>query len=164
MVVTVALVVGGILLFDDDADAPADTVAPDVTPTVAAQDEETVPATTRRPSRRAAATTPATEAPPVDEVPAVLSFSAAEAAGLEVEWGERCDTTTGRLAVVDYFASECYARFTGDNGGETEQGVTGSTVKIVSTRGPRTTSSSATSPMRCRSTRPTSRRPTPSEA
>ena len=35
VVVTVALVVGGILLFDDDADAPADTVAPDSTPTVA---------------------------------------------------------------------------------------------------------------------------------
>ena len=138
VVVTVALVVGGILLFDDDADAPADTVAPDATPTVATQDEGTVPATEPVPTEpgSAAATTPATEAPPVDEVPAVLSFSAAEAAGIEVEWGERCDTTTGRLAVVDYFASECYAPFTGDNGGETEQGVTGSTVKIVFYQGP----------------------------
>ena len=83
-----------------------------------------------------AATTPATEAPAVDDVPVVLSFSDAEAAGIDVEWGERCDTTTGRLAVVDYFASECYAPFTGDNGGETEQGVTGSTVKIVLYQGP----------------------------
>ena len=66
----------------------------------------------------------------------MLSFSDAEAAGIDVEWGERCDTTTGRLAVVDYFASECYAPFTGDNGGETEQGVTGSTVKIVLYQGP----------------------------
>ncbi len=66
----------------------------------------------------------------------MLSFSAAAAAGIDVDWGERCDTTTGRLAVVDYFASECYAPFTGDNGGETDQGVTADTVKIVFYQGP----------------------------
>ncbi len=100
--------------------------------------EGTVPATEPVPTEpgSVAATTPATDAPAVDAVPAVLSFSAAEAAGIDVEWGERCDTTTGRLAVVDYFASECYAPFTGDNGGETEQGVTADTVKIVLYQGP----------------------------
>ena len=138
LVVTIALVVGGILLFDDDADAPGDTASTDTTPSVATEVAETVPVTEPVPTEPGSvvATTPATEAPAVDDVPVVLSFSDAEAAGIEVEWGERCDTTTGRLAVVDYFASECYAPFTGDNGGETEQGVTADTVKIVLYQGP----------------------------
>ena len=137
VVVTVALVVGGILLFDDDADAPSDTAATDG-PTVATDVEETDPSTEPVPTEpgSVAATTPATDAPAADDVPVVLSFSDAETAGLDVDWGERCDTTTGRLAVVDYFASECYAPFSGDNGGETEQGVTADTVKIVLYQGP----------------------------
>ncbi|HWM22961.1 MAG TPA: hypothetical protein VNO51_24935 [Ilumatobacteraceae bacterium] len=138
LLVTVALVVGGILLFDDDADAPEEIAGLDST-TPVATDGVATPATQPVPTEPETSTAPATVATdastPVD-VPDVLSFSAAEATGIDVEWGERCDTTTGRLAVVDYFASECYAPFTGDNGGETEQGVTADTVKIVLYQGP----------------------------
>jgi hypothetical protein len=138
--VVVALVVGGILLFDDDADAPeqlsgVDTTAVLVTD-VAATDVATQPTPTE-PDASATATTGATDpTPPAGDVPDVVSFTDATAAGLDVEWDERCDTTTGRLAVVDYFASECYAPFSGDNGGDTDQGVTADTVKIVFYQGP----------------------------
>lgn len=60
-----------------------------------------------------------------------LTFSAAADAGIEVDWGERCDTERGRIAVPDFFAPECYAPFEGDNGGETTPGVTTDTIQIV---------------------------------
>ncbi len=140
LLVTVALVVGGILLFDDDADAPGDSAVVDGTPTVATRVEGTAPSTepvATEPDESVDPETSATEPPPpVEEIPVVLSFSDAQDAGFDVEWGDRCDTTTGRVAVVDYFAPECYAPFTGDNGGETDQGVTGSSIKIVLYQGP----------------------------
>ena len=43
----------------------------------------------------------------------------------------RCDTSTGRLAVPDFFAQPCFAPFTGDNGGATAPGVTGDEITIV---------------------------------
>jgi hypothetical protein len=148
-VVVVALVIGGILLFGGDADAPGELATVDSAPTVSTEVGDTVAATqpatqpvatepvANEPAGSAVPATAATEpSPSPDEIPAVLSFSAAAEAGIDVEWGERCDTTTGRLAVVDYFASECYAPFTGDNGGETEQGVTADTMKIVLYQGP----------------------------
>ena len=62
-----------------------------------------------------------------------LTYSQATEQGVadQVEWGDRCDTSTGRLAVPDYFAPECYAPFTGDNGGATSPGVTADEITIV---------------------------------
>ncbi len=63
----------------------------------------------------------------------VVSFSSAKAAGTvdDIDWGKRCDTETGVLAIPIFPAPECYKPFTGDNGGETTTGVTGDTIKIV---------------------------------
>ena len=62
-----------------------------------------------------------------------LSYSQAVEQGIEdtIDWGARCDTTTGRLAVPDYFRPECYAPFVGDNGGETAPGVTADEITVV---------------------------------
>lgn len=62
-----------------------------------------------------------------------LSYSAAVAAGTadEIDWGDRCDTDRGRLAYPSFFADECYAPFDGDNGGATDRGVTGDTIRIA---------------------------------
>ena len=75
--------------------------------------------------------------PPVSTAPAEvtfpMSFAQATQQGLadSIDWGARCDTTRGRLAVPDFFAQPCYAPFTGDNGGATAQGVTGDEITIV---------------------------------
>ncbi len=63
----------------------------------------------------------------------VMTWSEAERQGITdtIEWGERCNTETGTLAYPSFFAGECYAPFTGDNGGETATGVTADTIKIV---------------------------------
>lgn len=76
-------------------------------------------------------TTPTSGAPATVTFP--MSYSEAKAKGIadKVDWGKRCDTTTGRLAVPDYFAPECYAPFTGDNGGATSPGVTADTINLV---------------------------------
>jgi len=67
-----------------------------------------------------------------------LSYPQAEESGIAdtIDWGERCDTERGRLAVVDYFAPFCMAPFEGDNGGATSTGVTGDTITIVHYQGP----------------------------
>lgn len=67
-----------------------------------------------------------------------LSYPQAEEMGIEdtIEWGERCDTERGRLAVVDFFAPFCMAPFEGDNGGATSTGVTAETITIVHYQGP----------------------------
>jgi hypothetical protein len=63
----------------------------------------------------------------------VVSWSAAEADGTvdDIDWGDRCDTDTGVLALPIFPAPQCYKPFTGDNGGETAPGVTADTIKIV---------------------------------
>jgi hypothetical protein len=63
----------------------------------------------------------------------VLSWSQAKDEGktASIDWGARCDTTTGKLMFPSFFAGECYAPFSGDNGGATYQGVTGSSIKVV---------------------------------
>ena len=79
--------------------------------------------------------TPASGAPSGSTPPAAitfpLSFSQAKKQGVTVDWGKRCDTTTGRVAVPDFFAAECYAPFTGDNGGAMASGVTKDEITIV---------------------------------
>jgi hypothetical protein len=59
-----------------------------------------------------------------------LSFSQAKAEGKQIAWPPSCDTATGRIAMPDPFAPECYAP-AADNGGATANGVTGSTINVV---------------------------------
>jgi hypothetical protein len=63
----------------------------------------------------------------------VLSWSQAKAEGKtkSVDWGSRCNTATGTLKYPSYFAGQCYAPFTGSNGGATYEGVTANSVKVV---------------------------------
>ncbi|MEM7140003.1 MAG: hypothetical protein AAF548_03160 [Actinomycetota bacterium] len=63
----------------------------------------------------------------------VVPLSWAREQGVEdqYEWGERCDLERGTIATPDPFSVECMAVFDGDNGGETAQGVTADTIKIV---------------------------------
>ncbi len=63
----------------------------------------------------------------------VLSWTEAEQQGITdtVNWGDRCDTSRGTAAYPSFFAPECYAPFTGDNGGATSTGVTGDSIKVV---------------------------------
>ena len=60
-----------------------------------------------------------------------LRFSEARAKGITVDWSKSCNTDLGQVKLPDYFAPECVAPFTGDNGGATAQGVTKDTIKIV---------------------------------
>lgn len=61
----------------------------------------------------------------------VMPFRVARDLGIDVDWAETCDTELGVAAVPSYFAPECYAPFTGDNGGATAPGVTGDTIRVV---------------------------------
>lgn len=124
--VVVAVGIGVVVATGGDDKKSADTtVAASSAPTGGA--ETTVPGTE--------GTTPAT-GPATISYP--LSFSEATDEGIadQVDWGTRCDTTTGRLAVPDYFAPECYAPFQGDNGGATSPGVTGDEITVVYYEGP----------------------------
>jgi hypothetical protein len=62
-----------------------------------------------------------------------FSWADGEASGLtdELDWGERCDTELGTLAIPDVAAPPCYLPFEGDNGGATDEGVTADTIKVV---------------------------------
>jgi hypothetical protein len=57
--------------------------------------------------------------------------AAAEGKTKSIDWGSRCDTTTGKLKIPYYFAGQCYAPFKGNNGGATYQGVTAQAIKVV---------------------------------
>ncbi len=63
----------------------------------------------------------------------VMPFSVAKQEGKvdSIDWGKRCDTATGVLALPISPDPECYAPFTGDNGGDTTTGVTKDTIKVV---------------------------------
>ncbi|MFM7070132.1 MAG: hypothetical protein ACKOYM_11825, partial [Actinomycetes bacterium] len=65
--------------------------------------------------------------------PGVVSFSQARRAGTvdRIEWGPRCDTTKGVLKMPLSPPPECFAPFSGDNGGSTAQGVTRDSIKVV---------------------------------
>ena len=77
--------------------------------------------------------TPGTGAP--GEITYPMNFTEAKDAGVTVDWGTRCDTTTGKIAVPDFFASQCYVPFTGDNGGATAEGVTADEITIAMYQG-----------------------------
>jgi len=128
-VIAVVAIGAGVLVATKGDDNKKTTAA---TTTVAAQTttgDTTVPGTD---------TTPGTGSTGPAEVTYPLSFSQATEQGIadQVDWGDRCDTTTGRLAVPDYFAPECFAPFTGDNGGATSTGVTADEITVVNYVGP----------------------------
>lgn len=79
----------------------------------------------------ASATTSTTAAlGPVELPDGVISWSRAQAEGLDVEFPPTCDTTTGQIAIPFFFRSECFADVA-DNGGATAPGVTGDAIKVV---------------------------------
>ena len=63
--------------------------------------------------------------------PGVMFFERAQELGLEIDWGERCDTTRGTLAIPSFFAGACAAPYEGWNGGATDRGVTEDSIRIV---------------------------------
>ncbi len=67
------------------------------------------------------------------EVTYPLSYADAVDQGIadQIDWGDSCDTSTGRVAVPDYFAPECFAFIGDDNGGATATGVTAEEITLV---------------------------------
>lgn len=65
--------------------------------------------------------------------PGVETYARAAANGTadEIDWGERCDTSIGKLKLPQWPQPDCFAPFRGDNGGATETGVTDDTIKVV---------------------------------
>ena len=123
-VVAVVAVGGGILLATSgDDDKSSDGTAATVEVTTAPTD----------PVTSDTGSTPDTGSAPAAEITYPLSYDDAVEQGIEgdVEWGDRCDTTTGRVAVPDFFAPVCMAPFIGDNGGATSTGVTAEEITIV---------------------------------
>jgi len=71
-----------------------------------------------------------------DEVelpPEVLPFSVAEARGQvdDIDWGDRCDTDEGVLAMPLSPPPECFAPYDGPGGGVTATGVSNDTITVV---------------------------------
>lgn len=66
-----------------------------------------------------------------------VSFSQAQAEGLDVTFPDTCDEERGRVAVPLYFAPECYADVA-DNGGATDDGVTADEIVVVVYSAPET--------------------------
>jgi hypothetical protein len=61
-----------------------------------------------------------------------LTFDEAQARGQNVNWGPRCDTSTGRVAVPFSYAPPCVQPWAGgDNGGATAPGVTADTITVA---------------------------------
>lgn len=65
--------------------------------------------------------------------PDVLPFSVAEERGIvdDIDWGERCDTERGVLAMPLTPPPDCFAPYLGEGGGATDTGVTNDSVKVV---------------------------------
>ncbi len=138
VIVLVVLAVGALVVFGggdsgDSADR-GDTTAP-----VAAPSSTTGPSdsggtgsgdpTSSAPTTEPAPTVPTWPGSPYP--PGVMSFEVAADLGLELDFGERCDTERGRVKVPDVFAPTCWLPFEGDNGGATAPGVTADTIRIV---------------------------------
>lgn len=62
-----------------------------------------------------------------------VSWDTAKAAGTteSIDWGKRCDTDLGLMALPLFPQQECFKPFTGDNGGESSTGVTADSIKVV---------------------------------
>ena len=151
LIAVVALAIVGVIVVSngddgDSSDAGGDTISTEPT---AAEPATTDPATTEAPATEAPGTESAgTEAPSTEPATTdvdgtgdaevetglpegVMNFSTADELGLDLDFGARCDEMLGTVAVPSFFAPECYLPFEGDNGGETAQGVTGDSIKIV---------------------------------
>ena len=130
VVVGVVVATGG----SDDADPAASTtdVASDTSPapSSAPASGDTEPSGT---SDAGATTVPIDSTVPSGAITFPLTFQQAEEQGIvdQIDWGDRCDTTSGQIAVPDFFAQPCMAPFAGDNGGATDQGVTADQITIV---------------------------------
>ena len=128
----VFVAVGGVVLAtrDSGGSSGATTTLGASARTTTVSSENSV-ASTKSTTPGPQATTAETSAPAHVTYP--LSFAQATQQGLadSVDWGTRCDTSTGKLAVPDFFAQPCFAPFTGDNGGATAPGVTGQDITIV---------------------------------
>jgi hypothetical protein len=130
-VVVLVAVIGGLVVLtrSSNKDSGATTTAASTTPATTVAAATSVAAT--------ASTTPGAEttvgtAPPA-KVTYPMSFAQATQLGNvnTIDWGKRCNTATGKLAVPDFFAQPCFAPFAGDNGGATSPGVTGDEITIV---------------------------------
>ncbi|MSV69061.1 MAG: hypothetical protein F2877_08280, partial [Actinobacteria bacterium] len=51
--------------------------------------------------------------------------------GKTVDFGAKCDTSTGNVKMPTEYAPMCVEAFAGDNGGATSPGVTGDTISVV---------------------------------
>lgn len=72
-----------------------------------------------------------TAADPGELPEGVITWTVAQEEGLDVDWPDTCDTSTGRIAIPFFFRTECFAPVD-DNGGATgAQGVTGDTITVV---------------------------------
>lgn len=78
-------------------------------------------------------TEPTTAGDEVELPPDVLPFSVAVERGIvdDIDWGERCDTDEGVLAIPLNPPAECFAPYTGDGGGESSRGVTNDSIRVV---------------------------------
>ncbi|MEZ5380599.1 MAG: hypothetical protein R2754_02250 [Microthrixaceae bacterium] len=65
--------------------------------------------------------------------PGVMTYEQAKADGTidDFDFGDRCDPDTGTLALPLAPQQNCFAKFTGDNGGATAPGVTEDSIKVV---------------------------------
>ena len=65
--------------------------------------------------------------------PGVETFARAKKNGTAegIDWGDRCDVSTGKLKLPLWPQADCFKPFTGANGGSTEIGVTATTIKLV---------------------------------
>ena len=61
----------------------------------------------------------------------VVTFDVAQATGQDIDFGHRCDLSTGQLALPVPNPALCMAPFEGDNGGATATGVTADAIRIV---------------------------------
>ena len=60
-----------------------------------------------------------------------ITYPEARDEGLDLDFGDRCDTGLGRVEIPASIAPPCVPVFTGDNGGATSKGVTGDTIKVA---------------------------------
>lgn len=119
-IAAVAAIGAGVILTtgdDDEKSAATTTVAETSAPTSSSDSGDTTTTTPKGP----------------DGITYPLSFTDATDQGIAdtIDWGPRCDTERGRLAVPDFFAPVCMAPFEGDNGGATAPGVTAEEITIV---------------------------------
>lgn len=63
----------------------------------------------------------------------VETFARATANGTadSIDWGDRCDTTIGKVKMPLWPQPDCFRPFTGDNGGATETGLSADSIKVV---------------------------------